>query len=189
MDRLSLNESPANAQRSPRPQNQFAQSQPQNQNQNALGPAGPQPTGGPPQLPPQMFTTAAQLLDLTDSTSAGHLRGIAPPPIQTHRLTSSQRNSSSSSVTGGNSSVSYGAGTNLVCLSHDLSRPLSYIHAANLVFQETIERVYAGQLYADVPRGIFIVRGENVLLLGEVVSWKNSYSAASFLFYGTLVDG
>jgi len=27
------------------------------------------PTQGPPQLPPQMFTTAAQLLDLTDSTA------------------------------------------------------------------------------------------------------------------------
>ena len=36
-----------------------------------LGPnhAPPQP-GGPPQLPPQMFTTAAQLLDLTDSETA-----------------------------------------------------------------------------------------------------------------------
>ncbi len=37
----------------------------------ALGPnhapAPALPAGGPPQLPPQMFTTAAQLLDLTDS--------------------------------------------------------------------------------------------------------------------------
>lgn len=31
-----------------------------------LGPATGAPPG-PPQLPPQMFTTAAQLLDLTDS--------------------------------------------------------------------------------------------------------------------------
>jgi hypothetical protein len=31
-----------------------------------LGPAAAAPPG-PPQLPPQMFTTAAQLLDLTDS--------------------------------------------------------------------------------------------------------------------------
>lgn len=31
-----------------------------------LGPAQGAPPG-PPQLPPQMFTTAAQLLDLTDS--------------------------------------------------------------------------------------------------------------------------
>ena len=36
------------------------------QDGGALG-AASAPTGGPPQLPPQMFTTAAQLLDLTDS--------------------------------------------------------------------------------------------------------------------------
>ena len=41
--------------------------------------------------------------------------------------------------------------------------------AANLVLQDTVERIYAGKLYADIQRGIFIVRGENVLLLGEVV--------------------
>lgn len=44
------------------------------------------------------------------------------------------------------------------------------IRTANLVLQDTIERIYAGNVYADVPRGIFLVRGENVLLLGEVVS-------------------
>ena len=36
----------------------------------SLGPSAvppPPPAGGAPQLPPQMFTTAAQLLDLTDS--------------------------------------------------------------------------------------------------------------------------
>lgn len=63
MERLSLNESPANAQRNPQQQQQ----QQQFQQQNSLGPAGQMPTSGPPQLPPQMFTTAAQLLDLTDS--------------------------------------------------------------------------------------------------------------------------
>jgi hypothetical protein len=45
---------------------------------------------------------------------------------------------------------------------------------ANLVLQDTIERIYAGRLYADVPRGIFLVRGENVLLLGEVVCGRNT---------------
>ncbi|KAJ5666420.1 uncharacterized protein N7477_008868 [Penicillium maclennaniae] len=105
MERLSLNDSPANAQA--RNSQQFSQ-------QTPLGPGGQnQPTSGPPQLPPQMFTTAAQLLDLTDST-------------------------------------------------------LSYHFTANLFFQDTIERIYAGNLYADVPRGVFLVRGENVLLLGEV---------------------
>ncbi|KAL9067633.1 MAG: hypothetical protein Q9157_006749, partial [Trypethelium eluteriae] len=72
--------------------------------------APPQPAAGGlppvPQLPPQMFTTAAQLLDLTDT---------------------------------------------------------------NLVLQDTIERIFAANLYADVHRGIYIVRGENVLMLGEIV--------------------
>lgn len=43
-----------------------AEQQPPTQDGNVLG-AAAAPTQGPPQLPPQMFTTAAQLLDLTDS--------------------------------------------------------------------------------------------------------------------------
>lgn len=40
---------------------------------------------------------------------------------------------------------------------------------ANLVLQDTVERIYVQNLYADINRGIFLVRGENVLLLGEIV--------------------
>ncbi|XP_076461869.1 U6 snRNA-associated Sm-like protein LSm1 [Babylonia areolata] len=39
---------------------------------------------------------------------------------------------------------------------------------ANLVLHRTIERIHVGKKYGDIPRGIFIVRGENVVLLGEV---------------------
>ncbi|KAL8666392.1 MAG: hypothetical protein Q9202_001415 [Teloschistes flavicans] len=39
---------------------------------------------------------------------------------------------------------------------------------ANLVLQDTIERIFIEDLYADIARGIFLVRGENVLLLGEI---------------------
>ncbi|KAL8825911.1 MAG: hypothetical protein Q9170_007609 [Blastenia crenularia] len=45
----------------------------------------------------------------------------------------------------------------------------SWDQFANLVLQDTIERIFVDNLYADVPRGIFLVRGENVLLLGEIV--------------------
>ncbi|SPN98543.1 related to LSM1 protein [Cephalotrichum gorgonifer] len=45
----------------------------------------------------------------------------------------------------------------------------------NLVLQATIERIFVPPpnpstpgLYADIPRGTFLVRGENVLLLGEI---------------------
>ncbi|XP_057370065.1 U6 snRNA-associated Sm-like protein LSm1 [Daphnia carinata] len=39
---------------------------------------------------------------------------------------------------------------------------------ANLVLHKTIERIHVGKEYGDIPRGVFIVRGENVALLGEI---------------------
>jgi len=39
---------------------------------------------------------------------------------------------------------------------------------ANLVLHRTIERIHVGREYGDIPRGVFIVRGENVALLGEI---------------------
>ncbi|EEH22898.2 hypothetical protein PABG_05109 [Paracoccidioides brasiliensis Pb03] len=83
---------------------------------------------GPPQLPPQMFTTAAQLLDLTDKKLVLVLRD----------------------------------GRKLIGVLR------SWDQFANLVLQGTVERIYAGHLFADVQRGIYLVRGENVLLLGEI---------------------
>lgn len=43
---------------------------------------------------------------------------------------------------------------------------------ANLVLHRTIERIHVGQEFGDIPRGIFVVRGENVVLLGEIDSEK-----------------
>lgn len=40
---------------------------------------------------------------------------------------------------------------------------------ANLILQDAIERIYVGQEYGDIERGIYLIRGENVVLLGEVV--------------------
>ena len=37
------------------------------------------------------------------------------------------------------------------------------------MLQDTIERIYVADTYGDIPRGIFIIRGENVVLLGEIV--------------------
>lgn len=44
---------------------------------------------------------------------------------------------------------------------------------ANLVLHRTIERIHVGKEYGDIPRGVFIVRGENVVLLGEIVRNSN----------------
>ncbi|KAK3387037.1 hypothetical protein B0H63DRAFT_146889 [Podospora didyma] len=104
------------------------------------GGAPPATLGRPPQqpqqLPAQMFTTAAQLLDLTDKKLMVALRD----------------------------------GRKLVGILR------SWDQFANLVLQSTKERIFVPPgsgpngrgLYADVDQGIFLVRGENVLLLGEI---------------------
>lgn len=93
------------------------------------------PPGGLPQLPPQMFTTAAQLLDLTDKKLVLVLRD----------------------------------GRKLIGVLR------SWDQFANLVLQDTMERIFVQEVYADIVRGIFLVRGENVLLLGEIDLDKDDY--------------
>ena len=56
-----------------------------------------------------------------------------------------------------------------LCISYAINRFL-FCFPANLVLHRTIERIHVGKKYGDIPRGIFIVRGENVVLLGEIVS-------------------
>lgn len=51
--------------------------------------------------------------------------------------------------------------------------------AANLLLHETIERVYLGNRYGDIFKGLYIIRGENVVLLGEVDLEKEDEVPAS----------
>ncbi|KAL7749941.1 hypothetical protein RI367_004817 [Sorochytrium milnesiophthora] len=44
----------------------------------------------------------------------------------------------------------------------------SYDQFANLVLQDTVERIYVDDCYGDIERGVFLIRGENVVLLGEL---------------------
>lgn len=39
---------------------------------------------------------------------------------------------------------------------------------ANLVLHLTIERIYIGNEYGEIDRGVFLIRGENVVLCGEI---------------------
>jgi U6 snRNA-associated Sm-like protein LSm1 len=40
-----------------------------------------------------------------------------------------------------------------------------------------VERIIVGDKYGDIPRGVFVIRGENVVLLGEIVgSWQDGKS-------------
>ncbi|GME41609.1 hypothetical protein GTA08_BOTSDO00507 [Neofusicoccum parvum] len=99
-----------------------------------------------PQLPPQMFTTAAQLLDLTDKKLMVALRD----------------------------------GRKLIGVLRSWDQFGMEASCANLVLQDTIERIFVQNLYADINRGVFLVRGENVLLLGEIDLDKDDYIPEPF---------
>ncbi|TID24059.1 putative small nuclear ribonucleo protein [Venturia nashicola] len=90
----------------------------------------PMQMGPPPvaQLPPQMFTTAAQLLDLTDKKLMVALRD----------------------------------GKTLFGILR------AWDQFGNLMMQDTLERIYIKNIFADIPRGIFVIRGENVEMIGEI---------------------
>ena len=46
----------------------------------------------------------------------------------------------------------------------------SYDQYGSLLLQGARERVCAGGLFADVPVGLLLIRGENIALIGAVVS-------------------
>lgn len=45
---------------------------------------------------------------------------------------------------------------------------------ANLVLEDTVERIYHQDVFAELKRGLFLIRGENVVLLGEIVRLLSS---------------
>ncbi|KAK0841561.1 hypothetical protein LTR03_009829 [Friedmanniomyces endolithicus] len=51
----------------------------------------------------------------------------------------------------------------------------SWDQFGNLVMQDTAERLFVQGLYADIERGLFLVRGENITLLGEIDLDKDDY--------------
>lgn len=51
-----------------------------------------------------------------------------------------------------------------------LSVPQSFkLVSANAVLEGACERVIVGDLYCDIPLGLYVIRGENVVLIGELV--------------------
>eukprot|EP00794_Sanderia_malayensis_P011049 gene11049-12215_t len=47
---------------------------------------------------------------------------------------------------------------------------------SNLVLEGTTERIHVGKQYGDISRGIFVIRGENIVLLGEIDPEKEDSS-------------
>ncbi|KAG8064678.1 hypothetical protein GUJ93_ZPchr0004g40484 [Zizania palustris] len=53
----------------------------------------------------------------------------------------------------------------------------SFDQFANVVLQGACERVIVGELYCDVPLGLYVIRGENVVLIGELDREKDELPA------------
>ena len=49
----------------------------------------------------------------------------------------------------------------------------SFDQFANLVLESAIERIIVETKYAEVPLGLYVVRGENVVLLGQIDDAKD----------------
>jgi U6 snRNA-associated Sm-like protein LSm1 len=55
----------------------------------------------------------------------------------------------------------------------------SFDQFANLVLEGAYERIIVGDQYGDIELGLFVIRGENVVLLGRLVCTLSSLSLAS----------
>lgn len=44
----------------------------------------------------------------------------------------------------------------------------SFDQFANVVLEGACERIIVGGLYCDIPLGLYVIRGENVVLIGEL---------------------
>lgn len=44
----------------------------------------------------------------------------------------------------------------------------SFDQFANLVLEHAVERIIVGTQYCDIPLGIYVLRGENLVLMGQV---------------------
>jgi U6 snRNA-associated Sm-like protein LSm1 len=57
----------------------------------------------------------------------------------------------------------------------------SFDQFANIVLEHAFERVIVGKQYSDVPLGLYVIRGENVVLLGQVDEKKDAHTTSELL--------
>ncbi len=50
----------------------------------------------------------------------------------------------------------------------------SFDQFSNIVLEECVERVVVDSSYADVPLGLYVVRGENVVLMGDLADAEHA---------------
>ncbi|XP_048448048.1 sm-like protein LSM1B isoform X1 [Pyrus x bretschneideri] len=70
--------------------------------------------------------------------------------------------------------ICFHAAEKLLVLLRDSRKLLGILRSfdqfANAVLEGACERVIVGDLYCDIPLGLYVIRGENVVLIGELDS-------------------
>merc|ERR1712046_418886 len=57
----------------------------------------------------------------------------------------------------------------------------SFDQFANLVLEHAFERVIVEKRFADVPLGLYVIRGENTVLLGQIDEAKDKHATEELL--------
>ena len=65
--------------------------------------------------------------------------------------------------------------------SHIIGTLRSFDQFANIVLEHAVERIIVGRMYSDIPLGLYIVRGENVVLMGDIGEDSNGPSSTAGL--------
>ncbi|XP_069801710.1 U6 snRNA-associated Sm-like protein LSm1 isoform X1 [Dendropsophus ebraccatus] len=129
------------------------------------------------------YTLEKQAPQGTSPASAEHLPRNIHPPCAVTSLSSTVEgwmnvSLHSARVVGPHNAAVHGHKEKHLVLLRDGRTLIGYLRSidqfANLVLHQTVERIHVGKKYGDIPRGIFVVRGENVVLLGEIDLEKES---------------
>mmetsp|Transcript_70053 Transcript_70053/g.169384 ORF Transcript_70053/g.169384 Transcript_70053/m.169384 type:complete len:130 (-) Transcript_70053:46-435(-) len=57
----------------------------------------------------------------------------------------------------------------------------SFDQFSNIVLEHAEERVVVGKRFADVPLGLYVIRGENLVLLGQIDDAKEEVTVSTLL--------
>ncbi|KAH9292009.1 hypothetical protein KI387_042801, partial [Taxus chinensis] len=64
----------------------------------------------------------------------------------------------------------------------------SFDQFANAVLENAFERVIVGDLYCDLPHGLYVIRGENVVLIGEMDPEREELPANMIQVFSTEIE-
>mmetsp|Transcript_1535 Transcript_1535/g.2543 ORF Transcript_1535/g.2543 Transcript_1535/m.2543 type:complete len:134 (-) Transcript_1535:148-549(-) len=98
-------------------------------------------------------------------------------------MADSSRNEGESLYLPGAASLAEQIDSKIMCVLRDgrnlVGTLRSFDQYVNLILEDTFERVVFQKKYCDIPLGLFLVRGDNLVLMGEVDEVKEEMQSQS----------